>query len=139
VPRHERPPVHGPGWGWWDADHYRPSYWNWAPWGWGLGSWTYYDPYWWSTSAPYSYYGGSGSQYPPTGSVRLKVKPRDAQVFVDGYYVGVVDEFDGNFQSLKLAEGPHRIEVRGDGLQPLEFNVYVLADRTLKLTGTLQP
>jgi hypothetical protein len=82
---------------------------------------------------------GAPYQYPPTGSVRLKVKPRDAQVFVDGYYVGIVDEFDGNFQSLKLVEGPHRIAVRRDGLQPLEFNVYVLADRTLKLSGTLNP
>lgn len=134
-----RPPIHGPGSGWWDRDNYRPNYWNWAPWGWGLGSWFYYDPYWWNTPAPYSYYGGSVSQYPPSGSVRLKVKPRDAQVFVDGYYVGVVDEFDGNFQRLELPEGPHRIEVRRDGFQPLEFNVYVLADRTLKLAGTLYP
>ena len=67
---------------------------------WGLGFY-FWDPYWyggWGTS-PYVYgYGYTGGSY-ETGSVRLLVKPRDAQVFVDGYYVGVVDEFDGTFQS----------------------------------------
>jgi len=28
-------------------------------------------------------------------ALRLKVKPVDATVYVDGYYVGVVDDFDG--------------------------------------------
>ncbi len=139
VSRSHRPPASGPGGGGWDPDYYRPAYWNWAPWGWGLGSWFYYDPFWWGTAATYSGQGGAPYQYPPTGSVRLKVKPRDAHVFVDGYYVGIVDAFDGNFQSLALPAGPHHLEVRREGLQSLEFNVYVLADRTLKLSGTLQP
>jgi hypothetical protein len=67
------------------------------------------------------------------------VKPRDAQVLVDGYYVGVVDEFDGTFQRLRLDEGPHTIVVRRDGYEPLEFKVYVVYDRTITLRGELQP
>ena len=30
------------------------------------------------------------------GDVRLMVRPRDAAVYVDGYYAGVVDDFDGD-------------------------------------------
>ena len=52
------------------------------------------------------YYGGSysgyTSSYRDTGGLRLKVKPRDAQVLVDGYFVGTVDDFDGVFQRLDL-------------------------------------
>ena len=36
------------------------------------------------------------------GDVRLMVRPRDAAVYVDGYYAGVVDDFDGVFQRLTL-------------------------------------
>ena len=59
----------------------------------------------------YPFYGYPGvlHGYPYPGyygnywaSARLEVKPRDAQVYVDGYYVGVVDEFDGVFQRLDL-------------------------------------
>jgi hypothetical protein len=67
------------------------------------------------------------------------VKPREAQVFVDGYYVGIVDEFDGSFQRLRLEEGPHVIEVRLAGHESQEFKVYVTRDRTLTLRGELQP
>jgi hypothetical protein len=69
----------------------------------------------------------------------LLIKPRDAQVFVDGYYVGVVDEFDGTFQKLTLDEGPHRVEVRKDGFQTLAFDVRVTWDHTIKLRGELTP
>jgi hypothetical protein len=108
--------------------------------GWGLGYWSYYDP-WWGYGGPYWYggaysYGYSGYDM---GSVRLKLKPRQAQVFVDGYFVGMVDEFDGVFQRLRLDEGPHRIEVRLDGFAPMEFKVYITPDRTLTLNGVLQP
>jgi hypothetical protein len=149
VPRSSHPPTAVPGWGWYDRGHYgssywyrhyyRPSHWYWAPWGFGLGYWSYYDP--WYAGAPYGYgygYGyGSGRAY-DEGAVRLKFKPREAQVFVDGYYVGLVDEFDGTFQRLRLEEGPHRIEIRLDGFRPQEFNVYVTSDRTMTLQGDLQ-
>ena len=35
------------------------------------------------------------------GSLRLKVKPREASVYVDGYFAGRVDDFDGMFQRLQ--------------------------------------
>jgi hypothetical protein len=105
-----------------------------------------YDP-WYAGSYSYgSYggygyggYGGYGGQAYDEGAVRLKISPRDAQVLVNGYHVGVVDEFDGTFQRLRLPEGPHEIDVQLVGFEPLAFKVYVTRDRTLTLRGELQP
>jgi hypothetical protein len=99
----------------------------------------YYDPWWGVSPGPYGYGYGGGYRDAVTGSVRLKVQPRHAQVFVDGYYAGEVDEFDGVFQRLRLAEGPHELEVRLEGFAPLQFRVYVVPDRTLTLRGELEP
>jgi hypothetical protein len=106
--------------------------------GFGLGGYYggYYDPW---------YYGGSGyfPQYyygdTYTGALRLKVKPRDASVFVDGYYSGRVDDFDGMFQRLRIETGPHRIEIRAEGYEPLTFEVRILPDRTITYEGELKP
>ena len=113
----------------------------------------YYDPFWvsgafgWSPMfyAPWSLmwaaggYGpypgwGYGSTTFNTGGLRLKMKPREAQVFVDGFLAGTVDEFDGVFQSLRLAPGGHKIEVRMDGFETLTLDVHIQPDRTMTIT-----
>jgi hypothetical protein len=140
--------------------YYSPfSYWGspyWSPfWGSGFGlGYGYWDP-WMYGGYGYGGYGyggygyggygsgyGSGSRYNRAyelGSVRLKVRPREAEVLVDGYYVGQVDNFDGVFQRLELEPGPHRIEVRANGFQPMVFEVRVLPGRNLTYQGELQP
>ncbi len=131
-----------PGWGW-DHNayhtHYHPSSWYWVPWGFGLGSWAYYDPWAWGPPYNYGYVTTYGVTHGATGAIRLKVTPREAQVFVDGYFAGTVDDFDGTFQRLRLEEGPHTISVRLDGYEPLEFKAYVTADVTITLPGQLRP
>jgi hypothetical protein len=97
------------------------------------------------------YYGGpfTGWYYDPSpvryiarrreGTVRLKVTPKQAQVYVDGYYAGNVDDFDGVFQSLELERGEHTIEVRMRGYAPLRFDVRVRPGRTVTFRGVLEP
>jgi hypothetical protein len=41
------------------------------------------------------------------GSLRLQVAPKSAEVFVDGYLMGLVDDFDSMFQRLHLDAGEH--------------------------------
>jgi len=77
----------------------------------------------------------SGRRY--YGDVRLEVRPQNAAVYVDGYYAGVVDNFDGAFQHLTLTVGPHEIEIAADGLEPRVFNVYVDPARTISLRADL--
>ena len=73
------------------------------------------------------------------GGIRLKIRPRDAQVFVDGYYAGRVDDFDGVFQSLKLEAGGHKIEIRMPGFEDLALDVHVQPGRTITLDEYLRP
>jgi len=75
------------------------------------------------------------------GHLRLKVKPEQAEVFVDGYFVGLVDQFDGVFQRLHIEPGAHRIEFRADGYgyEPLTYDVLIQPDRTMTYTGALKP
>lgn len=72
------------------------------------------------------------------GSLRLKVTPRDAEVFVDGQFAGLVDEFDGVFQRLHVMPGPHRIEVRAQRYEPLTYDVLIQQHRTNTFAGALK-
>jgi hypothetical protein len=67
------------------------------------------------------------------------MQPRDAQVFVDGHYAGIVDDFDGSFQSLRIEQGGHKIEIHMPGFVDLDLDVYVQAGKTITLQQNLQP
>ena len=128
-------------------NNYPPRYYSYPrryyPYGYGafgLG-YFYYDPYGWYPRAPlYSYgggYYGHGYGY-DMGEVRLRVRPRDAQVFVDGYYAGTVDDYDGTFQALRLESGPYHIELRLPGYETLEFDVRVTPGQRIDYRGDLR-
>jgi hypothetical protein len=115
---------------------YYGGYYPWGYGGLGLGGYYgWYDPWWYD---PYSY--GQGRYYSSAyeGGLRLRVRPSNAEVFVDGYFAGVVDEFDNVFQRLRIESGPHRIEIREDGYEPLTFEVRILPDRTITYRGELK-
>src|SRR5262245_52206688 len=69
----------------------------------------FYDPFFFGFYGPgpypygYPYYWA----YDNSSSARLQVTPRNAQVYVDGYFAGVVDDFDGTFQRLNIDAGEH--------------------------------
>lgn len=84
---------------------------------------------------PYPY----GYRFDAGGSVRLEVKPKEAEVYVDGYYAGVVDDFDGMFQRLRVAPGEHEITLYRDGYRPVIKRVYLMPDRTFRIKQTLEP
>jgi hypothetical protein len=67
------------------------------------------------------------------GGLRITGAPREAQVFADGYYVGIVNDFDGVFQHLNLEAGPHNIEVEIPGYDRVAFNVMIQPGRTMTL------
>jgi hypothetical protein len=105
-------------------------------------SWYGYSPYYYSGYYGYSPYGygsrgygsrGYGSGYRDAGSVRLQVDPEKTRVYVDGYYAGIVDDFDGIFQRLSLPPGRHEISLRLEGYRTHRFKVYVPVDQTLKI------
>lgn len=99
----------------------------------------FYDPwyaldYQWGVYPPYY-----GRRYlPADASVRLEVKPSEAEVFVDGYYAGIVDDFDGAFQRLHLPPGEHEIELYLQGYRAVKQKVYLTADNTFKVKYTME-
>jgi hypothetical protein len=104
----------------------------------GLGWYPYYgDPY--GMDPYYSGYGSYGSYASrDQGNLKLKVKPRSAKVYVDGYFVGYVDQFDGAFQKLPLNGGRHKVEVKADGFETAEFDVLITPDQTVTFQGELK-
>ena len=111
----------------------------------GLG-YFYYDPYTWYPPSYYpgyygGYYGGGGGYYDAydTGEIRLIVSPRFADVYVDGYFAGRVDDYDGTFQALKLEAGAHHIQIVAQGYAPLDFDVRIEPGRKITYRGALPP
>jgi hypothetical protein len=79
---------------------------------------------------PAGYDYGSGDA---DGGVKIQGAPPDAQVFADGYYVGIADDFDGALQHLNLTAGAHSIEIRMPGQPPVGFDVNVQPGRTVTI------
>jgi hypothetical protein len=98
----------------------------------------HYNSYIWHPYDAYRY-GTYGSYGYPVGELRLKVQPRDAQVFIDGSYAGRVDEFDGVFQSLRLEEGEYQVEIVLPGFEPLAFDVRIFPGEKTTYEGDLIP
>jgi hypothetical protein len=106
--------------------------WGYGSYGFGGYSGGYYDPWYYGS---YPVYVTSGVD---DGTLRLKMKPRDATVYVDGYYAGRVDDFDGIFQRLRVEPGPHRIEIRADGYETHVLDVLVQRDRNIVYEADLK-
>ena len=90
---------------------------------------------------PGSLYGGYpyGYYYDNRGAARLEVRPREAQVFIDGYFVGAVDDFDGWAQRLYVAPGEHELAISLKGHHTYRQSVLFRPGATLRLEHVLQP
>ena len=75
----------------------------------------------------------------PDSSLRLQISPRDAEVYVDGYYAGIVDDFDGLFQRLRLEPGPHEIVVYVEGYRSHREKIYLQPGRSFDIRHTMEP
>ena len=119
--------------------YYSPYYWG-AGWGWGWGAsfaWGY----------PY-YYGYPQYPYPyrpyyhyfdPAVDLRLEVTPRDAEVYLDGYLVGVVDNFDGMFQRLRVPYGEHEITIYFNGYRSIQQKMLFRPGESYSIRQVMQP
>jgi hypothetical protein len=117
------------------------------------GGYYFADPFWYGYPwypypylYPYQYpIGGYPYPYPygfrygePESAMRLDVTPKEAEVFVDGYYAGIVDDFDGVFQRLRVPPGQHEITLYREGYRTVHQTVYLTADSTFKVRYTME-
>ena len=105
---------------------YAPYYSGWYP---SYAQYPYPYPY------PYGYYAYRGNW----ASARIEVKPRDAQVYLDGYFVGTVDQFDGVFQRLDLPTGEHDIVVYMKGYRPYRQRTLFRPGESYHFKAVLEP
>jgi len=73
------------------------------------------------------------------GGVTLEISPRDADVYVDGQFIGQVRDFDGVGAPLNLMAGRHHVEVMAQGYEPLSFDVDVIPGQLVPYRGDMQP
>jgi hypothetical protein len=70
-----------------------------------------------------------------SGSLELAVEPRSADVYVDGFYVGTVDDVTQN--GLLLRAGRHWIDLRAEGYETLTVPVGIAAGQAVRYRGEL--
>jgi PEGA domain len=106
----------------------------------------FYDPFYYPYYYPYglfpfAYYPYSAYAYGLAldSNVKVKATPKQAQVFVDGYYAGVSDDFDGAFQRLHVTPGGHVITLYLDGYRTLSRSIYARPGSTVTFADRLEP
>jgi hypothetical protein len=111
----------------------------------------FYNPYWWGFYGGFSTgfwgYPSFGYPYPYPGygyydasaDLRLQVTPRTAEVYVDGYLVGTVDDFDGMFQRVHMPLGEHQVTIYSPGHRSITERMLFRPFESYKIKDTLQP
>lgn len=89
----------------------------------------WYDPY-----PAYGYYLGPGVRY---GGLSFDIDPPDAAVFIDGAYVGAVEDFSPYEAPLTLRAGLHRVELRARDFQPMVFEITIVPGQVIPYSGAL--
>lgn len=86
----------------------------------------FYDPFWPPYYVPwvYPYAGGR-----PASEIRVQVEPKQAEVFVDGYYAGLVSDVG----RLRVTPGGHVVSLYLEGYRTISENIYARPDSTFKL------
>ena len=89
----------------------------------------FYDPFWSPYYVPwvYPYVGGR------SGTVKVEVTPKQTEVWVDGYYAGLVSDVG----RLRTTPGGHAVTLYLEGFRTVTENVYVRPDSTFKLHETM--
>ena len=107
----------------------------------------YYSPFYWGSyygspfwgpygfwPPPYGFYGG----YDYASDLRIMATPREAEVYVDGYLVGTVDDFDGWSQRLRIQPGEHEIEIYLEGYRSVRQKMLFRPGETYKIRAALE-
>lgn len=113
----------------------------WMPYGWGwfwLGDNYYpYDPYYYGD--PYSRGGRrSYGDRDEVGALDLDVSPGRTQVFLDGQYLGTVDQFDGFPTYLWLDRGTYDVVLYLDGYKTIARQITIYPGNVINVDDRLE-
>lgn len=96
-----------------------------------------YYPYFWQRY-PYGYPYRFG-RFDYRASLRIQNTPHEAEVFVDGYFVGRVDDFDGWAQRLHVEPGEHEIAIYLEGFRTRRTQMLLRPGESYRLNLGLEP
>jgi hypothetical protein len=74
----------------------------------------------------------------PCGGISFDIGPGSAQVYVDGVFAGIVEDFDASSEPLLLAPGTHYVEIRLAGYRTVSFDVTIASGEITPYQGTLE-
>lgn len=77
----------------------------------------------------------AGGPKDPRGVVRFEVDPKETEIYIDGYYAGIVDDFG----KLRLEAGPHDITLYLERHRVFEETVYSTAGSTVRIHHEMEP
>jgi hypothetical protein len=138
------------GWTTYRPYYFARPYYSFSPWfsiGFGLSigypvsyPWTYLGTYRPRVYGDYdNSYGYSVTQDVSVyGGLSFDIQPSDADVWVDGQYVGTVKTFTPYGEPLTLTPGQHHIVVQRDGFRGMEWDVTVEPGQVIPYRGAMQ-
>jgi hypothetical protein len=116
--------------------------------GYGYGYYPYYGPYgwwrygWWGGPSPYGYPYGPGDRYydrDDLGALDLDVSPARTEVYLDGQFLGTVDNFDGWPQYLWLDRGTYDLVLFREGYRTLARQITVYPGTVISIDDRMEP
>jgi hypothetical protein len=99
----------------------------------------FYDPFYWGGWYQYPYPYRYPYYWDNRASLRIQVTPREAEVFVDGYFVGRVDDFDGWSQRLDVDPGEHEIQIYLQGYRTIREKMLFRPREGYKIQRAMEP
>jgi hypothetical protein len=84
-------------------------------------------------------YSIDGHRWPgPDSAARLQVTPKEAEVYVDGRFVGKVSQFSGFTQRLQVRPGGRELVVYLDGYRTIHEKLYFQPGTAYKIKGNME-
>ncbi len=78
-------------------------------------------------------------EQPSLARLILDIQPPIAQVFADGYYIGIPEDFRFEDGGAVLEPGPHRIDILARGYEPVTFDVNLTRGQSATFRHSLTP
>jgi hypothetical protein len=96
------------------------------------------NPYYFPYSPMVEYQPAAPRVAAARGRLVLESLPDNAQVYVDGFYVGLVQEFGLRGRALDLPAGVHHVELRAPGYESVTFSVIIKPNDIVRYRGDMQ-
>jgi hypothetical protein len=87
---------------------------------------------------PSTYSADLANEAGASSGLRFDVSPAVAGVYVDGMYVGTVQDFSAESEPLLVVPGSHRVELRAPGYRTFTLDVTIVAGQVIPYEGELE-